>query len=505
MGNVLNTNTSSLNAQRNLLSVNNQLGTTFQRLSSGFRINSAKDDAAGLQISNALTSQINGLNVAVRNANDGISLAQVAEGALQETTNILQRIRELSLQAANGTNSVTEREAIQSEVTQLKTEVTRIANTTRFGGRTLLNGTFTNVNFQIGAQANETIGFSIASTRGSDLGQVNNLTFGGFATAGASASAASPTSLIDENQTLSFVVDSKTTTVGVSSGDSAQTIADNVNSSVSKVSANAQTTARVTFANFDNAADSVTFTINGIAITAVTGNTTDAATAAAVKTAIDGDSRLSNITVTNNGSGVLDLVDADGADILFDDITQVQGGGTANTVAVVARNVANGANVGSSVTVTSGEGTLVSGDIAFTTTAAAAALFSSSATGGVTTSTTQAAGNGTVTDTGNRVSTVDVSTVTGAQSAISVIDAAIVSIDSERASLGAVQNRFSSTISNLQNIVENVSTARSRIRDADYAAETAALAKNQVLQQASLSVLAQANASSQSVLTLLQG
>ena len=161
MGNVISTNVASINAQRNLLGTTNSLQTNFQRLSSGLRINSAKDDAAGLQISNSLTSQINGLTVAARNANDGISLAQTAEGALQETTNILQRIRDLSIQSANGTNSASERSALQQEVSQLQQELNRIAETTRFGGRKLLDGTFGTSNMQVGAKANETIQVTI--------------------------------------------------------------------------------------------------------------------------------------------------------------------------------------------------------------------------------------------------------------------------------------------------------------------------------------------------------
>jgi len=505
MGNVIQTNVSSIGAQRSLGKTNEALSTTFQRLSTGLRINSAKDDAAGLQISNQLTSQINGLGVAVRNANDGISLAQTAEGALQETTNILQRIRDLSLQSSNASNSVSEREALQAEVSQLQSEVDRIANTTRFGSRGVLNGSFSNQAFQVGAFAAETISFSIASSRGEDLGRINTLSFGGFATAGASATAATPASLIDENQTLTFAIDGKSTDISVSANESVRSIQDKINSTVGKVTADAKTTARVTFANFDNAGDTATFTVNGIQLTSVTGNTTDTATATAVKAAIDADSRLSNLTVTDNADGTLDIVDETGADVVFNDVTQVQGGGVANTVQVQARNFANGAAIGNNVTVTSGEGSLVTGDISFTTTASTSgSLLSSSGTGGVTTSTTAAAGVGTITDTGNRVSTIDISTFAGAQSAIDVVDAALTTIDSQRGDLGAIQNRLSSTISNLGSIIENVSAARSRIRDTDFAVETANLAKNQVLQQAGLSILAQANASSQSVLSLLQ-
>lgn len=505
MPQVVNTNISSLTAQRNLNKSQSSLATSLQRLSSGLRINSAKDDAAGLAISNRFTTQIRGLNQAVRNANDGISISQVAEGALQETTNILQRMRELAVQSSNGTNGISERESLQAEVTQLKSEVDRIANTTRFGSRNVLNGTFTNVSLQVGAFAAETISISVASARGSDLGRVNTLTFGGFATAGASATAASPSSLIDENQTLTFAVDGTTTQVSVSANSSAQTIQESINGSVGKVTADARTTARVTFANFDNAGDTATFTINGYQLTSVTGNTTDTATATAVKAAIDADSRLSNLTVTDNGDGTLDIVDENGADIVFSDITQVQGGGVANTVQVQARNYANGAGVGNNVTVTSGEGTHVTGDIYFTTTASSSAsMFSSSATGGVTTSTTATAGVGTITDTGNRVSTLDISTFAGAQSAIDVIDAALSSIDTIRGDLGAIQNRMDFTIANLSTVSENVSAARSRILDADFAVETASLTRAQILQQAGTAMLSQANSLPQNVLSLLQ-
>ncbi|TWX63648.1 flagellin, partial [Colwellia hornerae] len=164
------TNTSSLNAQRNLTKSGQGLATSMERLSSGMRINSAKDDAAGLQISNRLTSQINGLGVAQRNANDGISMAQTAEGAMQASTDILQRMRELALQSANGSNSSEDREAMQKEVSALQSELTRISDTTSFGGQKLLDGTFGTKNFQVGANANETISMTMGSTAAEDIG-----------------------------------------------------------------------------------------------------------------------------------------------------------------------------------------------------------------------------------------------------------------------------------------------------------------------------------------------
>ena len=170
----INTNVASLNAQRNLTSSQGDLATAMQRLSSGLRINSAKDDAAGLAISDRMTSQIRGLNQAARNANDGISMAQTAEGALQETTNILQRMRELAIQAANDTNSSSDRASLQAEVNQLQQEMTRIASSTSFNNRNVLDGTLNNAQFQVGANANETITFSIPSAQSDDLG-INSL------------------------------------------------------------------------------------------------------------------------------------------------------------------------------------------------------------------------------------------------------------------------------------------------------------------------------------------
>ncbi len=280
----VNTNTSSLNAQNNLMKSGNVLDTAYQRLSSGMRINSASDDAAGLQISNRLTSQVNGLNQAVRNANDGISLAQTAEGALDETTNMLQRMRTLAIQSANGSNTDEDRAALQQEITQLSTEINRVATDTTFGGQNLLDGTYSG-QFQVGADANQTISFSLS---------------------------------------------------------------------------------------------------------------------------------------------------------------------TANTLA------------------TAGAGFAISG---------MSSVYTSTS--------------------------ITISAQSLAQSVIGQIDNMIAAVDSRRAELGAVQNRFSSTITNLSNISENVSAARSRIRDTDFAQETAALTSAQILQQASSSILAQANQRPQTALSLL--
>ena len=303
MGLYINTNVSSLNAQRNLMNTNKSLDTSYTRLASGLRINSAKDDAAGLQISNRLTSQINGLDQGNRNANDGISLAQTAEGAMDEVTGMLQRMRTLAQQSANGSNSDKDRAALQKEVDQLGSEINRISKDTTFAGTKLLDGSFGG-SFQVGADANQTIGFSLSQTDG--------------------------------------------------------------------------------------------FSISGIAAAA--------ATTIAVVTA----------------TGTADV-----------GISTIFGGGSAGAI--------------------------------------------------------------------------DITSQDGAQKVLAAADAMLGVVDGKRAELGAVQNRLDSTIRNQANISENVSAARSRIRDADFATETANMTKQNILQQAASSVLSQANQRPQAALQLLQG
>ena len=396
----VNTNVASLNTQRNLNNSSNALSTSLQRLSTGSRINSAKDDAAGLQISNRLTSQINGLNVAVRNANDGISLAQTAEGALQQSTNILQRMRDLSLQSANGSNNSSDRASIQKEVAQLKNELTRISDTTTFGGRKLLDGTFGTSSFQVGANANEIIDVSVGKM------DVTSLSGGIAAKVSVGAVLASTTDL---NTTPIAATNAGDITIQVGSGDA-------------------------------------------VTVSIITGDTAD------------------TIVERINNKAIAGLT------------AEVNAGGVSLTSSV------KGTATGSAATITIANAT---GNGAGT----AGAVFSSLTQAGADTST--AASTGFVSD-------IDVSTADDAQDAIQIIDGAIAQIDAQRADLGAVQNRFENTISNLQNISENSSAARGRIQDTDFAAETANLSKNQVLQQAGTAILAQANQLPQAVLSLLR-
>jgi len=381
---VINTNVSSLNAQRNLSTSQASLQTSLQRLSSGLRINSAKDDAAGLAISDRFTAQINGTDQASRNANDGISLAQTADGSLSSITADLQRVRQLAVQSANATNSTSDRAALNTEVTQLKAEIDRTAGSASFNGVQLLDGSNPSFVFQVGANtsANDTI-------------------------------------------TVSGLVNATTTGLG------------------SVTSATAQSSA-----------------ISGLTTTAVAGDATD----------------FVKINGTNIGALTATGTSSQRAAQLVDAINAVS---TTTSVNAYVDNTSGKVVLSSSAAIT-------------------VAVGGTGATGSGLTAATTAA----TTVTG--LTSLDVSSFSGAQLAINQVDSALSQIDSARASLGAVQNRFSSVVTNLQTTNENLSASRSRIQDADFAAETANLTKAQILQQAGTAILAQANSIPNGVLTLLK-
>ncbi len=740
MPQVINTNTASLNAQRNLNSSQSAQATAIQRLSSGLRINSAKDDAAGLAISDRMTSQIRGLNQAARNANDGISLAQTAEGALGEVSNLLQRMRELAIQSANATNSATDRQALNSEVNQLKQELSRIANNTTFNGKKLLDGTLQQEQFQVGAEANQTIQFSVRDARASGLGnyavrttvdtadttngiQANNglesaskrgfvrsdgsaigtvqaagttngyaastLTVtdasGGTDTITTTANASAKTTAAQINSSLSGVsataynqvtvavsgtadatdadvitvtdgtnsvaysvaasgtataaglvaainadtnftnaggfarinatsgnveiisasgddirvslargvtssgstavtvqglndgsatsvantttrtaggridiyVDQGTSlatttstavftatptfvavgntsvsggngvaaqtltinggngnaTVGVNANDSAYAIATAVNQSkgTTGVGATARTTA--TLSNL-SAAGTVSFSLYGSNSTAVTvsANVTGTSNLVDLVSAINARTGDTGITAKLNTSGDVELTQADGYDIKIADFTH------SAAVDLPSTSNASLSATEQSVRVTGGEGqyvtlydggarngadsTVVGGQVSFN---GLASYNVSSSIGGDVGSIFSGAASSSNAAQLSSVSTLDISTVTGANDALEVLDGALAQVNSIRADLGAIQNRFESTISNLGAAAENLTAARSRIRDTDFAAETAALTRAQILQQAGVAMLAQANALPQNVLALLRG
>jgi flagellin len=486
----VNTNVSSLNAQRNLNKSGDALATSMERLASGMRINSAKDDAAGLQISNRLTSQINGLAVAQRNANDGISMAQTAEGAMQASTDILQRMRELALQSANGSNSDDDRAALQKEVSALQTELTRIAETTSFGGQKLLDGTFGSKSFQVGANANEVINMNMSNIAADALG---NESLAGAGTVGGKvvAGAINTNGNVEETDlTITENGGDSTLDIGYAADASSATVATAINTATSAagvaVKASVENDIKIDFTALTTG-DDLALTVNASVVNVSSVDANDLSNV------------VSEINKVSGTTGVTASLDPDDSSILrlssTDDIfldTASTSGDAVMTVTSTdgtdSASIAEGTD-----TIAVGQVKLSSDD-GFKVTNGATATINTMfglATG--------AASNSTL----DSVEDVDLSTQKDSQSAIAVIDAALASIDGQRADLGALQNRFGHTISNLANISENVSASRGRIQDTDFASETAQMTKNQILQQAGTSILAQANQLPQAALSLI--
>jgi flagellin len=471
MPQVINMNIASLNAQRNLNQSQSALQTSLQRLSSGLRINSAKDDAAGLAISERFTSQIRGLNQATRNANDAISLSQTAEGALGEITNNLQRIRELSVQSANATNGGTDRAALQNEVSQLVSEIDRVASQTSFNGVKLLDGTFTSQAFQVGANAGETISISsISSSRTTDLGASYSATVTGGVTTAALAASDISINGIAIGAAVAGSGNGQTT-------DSAFSIAQAINASQNTVTATAAPTvvsgAAIT-APAAYAANAIQ--VNGVNVGAIALGGTNAALATNVAAAFNLVSGASGVTATVFGasSDQVRLTAADGRNIVVAGTTAAATGITAGTT----RSTVSLSSSGSAGITIAGSGVANAGFAAASTAS---------------------------TLTGTAISAISVATLAGANTAMTSVDAALATVNSARATLGAYQNRFTSTIANLQTTAENLTASRSRIQDADFAAESAQLTRGQILQQAGVAMLAQANALPNNVLSLLRG
>jgi flagellin len=471
MPQVINMNIASMNAQRNLNQSQSALQTSLQRLSSGLRINSAKDDAAGLAITERFTAQIRGLNQATRNANDAISLSQTAEGALGEISNNLQRIRELAVQSANATNGGTDRAALQNEVAQLTAEIDRVATQTAFNGVNLLDGTFTAQAFQVGANAGQTISISsINSARTTDLGA----SYSASVTSGAvTANPIAAGDVVINGVSIGAPV------AGSANGQSANSgyaVAQAINQAQNTVVATANATS-VTGAAIGatGAIAANAFQVNGVAIGAIAAGGSNAAQATNVANAINAISAASGVTATITGGGndTLVLTAADGRNI---DVT-----GTITNTGLTAATTRGTV----SLSTTSSNGITIGGttptDAGFTAATTAASL------------------------SGTSISNISVATSAGASTAMTSVDAALATVSSARATLGAYQNRFTSTIANLQTAAENLSASRSRIQDADFAAESAQLTRGQILQQAGVAMLAQANALPNNVLSLLRG
>ncbi|MCK4742506.1 MAG: flagellin [Sulfuriflexus sp.] len=590
MPQIINTNVASLNAQRNLNRSQTDLGTSLQRLSSGLRINSAKDDAAGLAISERFTTQIRGLSQAARNANDGVSLAQTAEGDLAQITNNLQRIRELAVQSANATNSSSDRAALQLEVTQLVAEIDRVASTSAFNGVKLLDGAFASQSFQVGANAGETVDIAnITSARTAALGQTIGAT-GTVGTAVQSTFAAGD--LTVNGNAITAAADAKAIADAITASDVNLTAtATNVQTAVAfadvvgtaGVAATATTVAPGAYTAAVAASGSGdTFTISIDAIQLLTETETGAGETV---TAAELDTALGTFIAANSGYSIasgsfatdnLVLSKADGTDIAVTIDSNFAGtagafagsltstNGTEAVTAVAPTYTLNVDGVDLNLTTAASDGTITASEVGtalallsgytstgssgtslnFTKTDGSNAVLIESGTDsnateglvadgsaaaatttfrGIVNSVISASGDLTIagatpgnagltaeviTATGSlqgaTIADTDISTVTGANAALLSADSALTTISTSRSSLGAIQNRFESIVSSISTSVENLSAARSRIRDADFAAETASLTRNQILQQAGVSILSQANALPQLALSLLQ-
>jgi flagellin len=496
MGLVINTNVLALNAQRNLSTSQSSMATALQRLSSGLRINSAKDDAAGLAIAERFTTQIRGLNQAVRNANDGISLSQTAESALGELANNLQRIRELAVQSANSTNSASDRAALDLEVQQRISEVDRIASQTAFNGLKVLDGTFGTSQFQVGANAGETISINLSTgVRASQIGQVATGT--GVAVNG-SAITGTSTGLTINGVTIQASVAGPAGATKGQTAASAYAKAVAINSSgVGGVTAtaNGATVTTTAFANGSNvvhngdaAAQTYSLNVNGQDIYSGYSLAAGAGlTASTVAAQVNLSSATTGVTASVNSSNHLVLTSMDGRDIIVTqgssdtDVTSsiLTGGGAAADASAGTGDFTNRGTI----TLSSSQAITLSGtedvNIGFDNVTAIAL------------------------DAQSLLNT-NVLTVSASNNAMSRVDAALTVVSNLRSQFGAIQGRFESTISNLQAVSENLTASRSRIQDADFAAETASLTRAQILQQAGIAILAQANAAPQSVLALLQ-
>jgi flagellin len=492
MAQVINTNVLSLNAQRNLSTSGSQLATALQRLSSGLRINSAKDDAAGLAISNRFTTQINGLNVAARNANDGISLSQTAESALGELTNNLQRIRELAVQSANATNSASDRNALDLEVQQRLAEIDRISTQTSFNGQKVLDGTFGTANFQVGANAGEVISINLSQgSKTSQLGQIATLTSTAEVNSSAAVTVGASKAGTQAGQTAGSAY-AKAAAINASSvpGLSASAVS-NVEFAVAATTTTGTVGTPVATATYS-------LQVNGKDIFAAFDQSTGATlTTQQISDAINSQSSTTGVTAAVSGAKLL-LSAADGRDIV---VNQTSGVGTGGGLATGTAGTTNG------TAYTAGTFDTVANGVTATSTNGGTLTFSATQniilTGDGTAYGLTNANNTIALDT-NTLSSVNVNTVAGANNTIQRIDAALTSVSTLRSTFGAIQNRFESTIANLQSVSENLSASRSRILDTDFAAETANLTRAQILQQAGTAILAQANAVPQNVLTLLR-
>lgn len=504
----INTNIASLYAQNNVANSQNALAISIQRLSSGLRINSAKDDAAGMAIAARMTSQIGGMTQAAQNANDGISLAQTAEGALAQVTNDLQTMRNLAVQAANGTNSAGDRSSLQASIAQLQSDISQIAQNTQYNGLNLLDGSLANVQFQIGSNAGQVINASVGNASANAIGD-NNATTATGATGTMLNTTTAVTGAIAANsftsQVLTISVGGQNLVTGtMGNGTTAYSVAQQVNSLASSkgapITAVAHTYAQL---NTFTVAGSVSLTLQGaptatgganpVTVSATMTTATDTAGLASAINAVSSqtgiaavaDTVAGTVTLTQNQGYDIGVLNTTGSAMSVNISGATSAGALIGTNATLA-NTTKSATVGGTVDFHS------SGSFAITSTTATMLVNAAAGTSGL-----------------SAVNTVDVTSVTngvptGANAAMYIVDNAINTINGLRAQLGALQNRFMNAQSSLTTTSTNMQQARSRIQDTDFASETANLTHNQILQQAGTAMLAQANALPNSVLTLLK-
>ena len=465
MGLLINRNR-GLTPQRKLNETQRNLQKTFARLSSGLRINSAKDDAAGLSIATRMGSNFRGLEMAMRNANDGISMAQTAEGALGGITENLQRMRELAVQASNGTLTQSDRESIQSEMSQLTDEINRVSETTTFNGRKLLDGSSGPTQLQVGATAGDTIEIGATDTRASTLGQSAQVTASSNGTALAQGE-------LELNNVAIRATSATDDTVSTERADeSAMALANAINDAAALTGVTAQanatevTTSTVQGGTLDTANS---LTINDVAITGIDVEVADGGDA--LMDAINAVSDDTGVIASRNADGGLDLSASDGRNIAIETT------GNADQIT----GFTSGVTVGT-VTLESSENFTISGTDPGAVNITAGTQGQSAQTA---------------------LDSTDVSTQRGAEEAIARIDRALEDVTSRRSSFGAMQNRLESTINNLAVASENTQIARSRIQDADFAKEAAELIRQQILERSSLAMTGQANISQKAALQLL--
>lgn len=567
MAQVINTNVSALTAQRNLNKSQSAMQTNLQRLSSGLRINSAKDDAAGLAISNRFQAQVNGLTQASRNANDGISLAQTAEGALDEVTNGLQRMRTLAVQAANDTNSSSDRQSIQLEIDQIVSEINRIGGTTQFNGKNLLDGSNKEFSFQIGANSGQQLSVKMGDMRASALGQqpgavqtvgtrvaLSGDTVGNIGVSSGGSTSSSGVAVASGDVTLSVNGGAQnvdialaryggditqrsgaelTTTSGTYYGAGvAKDIATRVNSirKLGEVDSTGKTvlegvyaTARTEFNISDAVSGDVgvagtsgmpalensnvgagklqndSLKINGVDVGPVNLQENDAG--GDLVNAINSKTNITGVSASVDKDGRLNLAAEDGRDIIIETKDAVAsnlifngGGGAVNGAGNTDNDFTGGLNL------------RISGQVTYSATDTIVASGATMKSAGLASGQAVSAGRDIQQNVQAKgtIANADVTTIQGANTLMKSVDSALEQVDSFRANLGSAQNRFEMTIRNLDNVSENLSAANSRIRDADFAAETTAMTRNQILQQAGISMLSQANAQTQNVMSLLR-